>query len=59
MTLTPTRPLRTVCVMPNPTPLRNVRVPDDLWDAAMSKALDRGESLSEVIRRALEKYVKG
>lgn len=47
--------------MPNApkTPSRNVRVPDDLWDAAMSKALDRGESLSEVIRRALEKYVKG
>ena len=47
--------------MPNApkTPLRNVRVPDDLWDAAMSKALERGESLSEVIRRALEHYVNG
>ena len=46
--------------MPNApkTPLRNVRVPDDLWVAAMSKALERGESLSEVIRRALEKYVQ-
>lgn len=58
MTLTPTRLLRKVCVVPNGTPLRNVRVPDDLWDAAMSKALERGESLSEVIRRALEKYVQ-
>ena len=47
--------------MPNApkTPSRNVRVPDHLWDAAMSKALDRDESLSEVIRRALEEYVKG
>jgi predicted HicB family RNase H-like nuclease len=45
--------------MPNPTPLRNVRVADALWQAAMAKALDRGENLSEVIRRALEKYVKG
>jgi predicted HicB family RNase H-like nuclease len=47
--------------MPNApkTPSRNVRVPDDLWQAAMAKALDRGETLSEVIRRALEKYVKG
>ena len=44
--------------MPDGTPLRNVRVADDLWQAAMSKALDRGETLSEVIRRALEKYVK-
>ena len=59
MTLTPTRLSRNVCVMPEGTPLRNVRVADDLWHAAMSKALDRGENLSEVIRRALEKYVKG
>ena len=46
--------------MPNApkTPLRNVRVSDDLWEAAMSKALERGESLSAVIRRALEKYVQ-
>ena len=44
--------------MPDGTPLRNVRVPDDLWDAAMSKALERGETLSEVIRKALEKYVQ-
>ena len=44
--------------MPDGTPLRNVRVPDDLWYAAMSKALERGESLSEVIRRALERYAK-
>jgi len=45
--------------MPNApkTPSRNVRVSDDLWHAAMSKALDRGESLSDVIRRALERYV--
>jgi hypothetical protein len=45
--------------MPDGTPLRNVRVPNDLWQSAMAKALDRGENLSEVIRRALEKYVKG
>jgi hypothetical protein len=45
--------------MPDGTPLRNVRVPDDLWQSAMAKALDRGETLSDVIRRALEKYVKG
>jgi hypothetical protein len=57
----PTQTLGTAPSMPNApkTPSRNVRVPDDLWHAAMSKALDRGESLSDVIRRALEKYVKG
>jgi predicted HicB family RNase H-like nuclease len=43
--------------MPDGTPLRNVRVPDDLWQAAMAKALDRGETLSDVIRKALERYV--
>ena len=45
--------------MPDGTPLRNVRVPDDLWHAAMSKAADEGETLSNVLRRALEEYVKG
>jgi hypothetical protein len=45
--------------MPNApkTPSRNVRVPDDLWQTAMAKALDRGETLSDVIRKALERYV--
>ena len=36
---------------------RAVRVPDDLWRAAQTKADERGEYLSEVIRRALERYV--
>lgn len=39
-------------------PMRSLRVPDDLWNAAMEKANERGESLSEVIRKALERYVK-
>jgi predicted CopG family antitoxin len=45
--------------MPNApkTPSRNVRVSDDLWHAALAKAVERGESLSDVIRRALERYV--
>ena len=34
-----------------------VRVPDDLWRAAQAKADERGEYLSEVIRKALERYV--
>ena len=46
--------------MPNApkTPLRNVRVSDDLWNAAMAMAEQRGETLSDVIRRALERYAK-
>jgi negative regulator of replication initiation len=43
--------------MPDGTPLRNVRVADDLWQAAMSKAAERGETVSDVVRRALERYV--
>ena len=45
--------------MPNApkTPSRNVRIPDDLWRAAMDRAVERGETLSDVIRRALERYV--
>jgi predicted HicB family RNase H-like nuclease len=47
--------------MPNApkTPLRNVRVNDDLWRDAQAKAADDGVSVSEVIRRALEHYVNG
>jgi predicted transcriptional regulator len=40
------------------TPLRAVRVSDALWQAAQVKARERGEDVSVVIRRALERYVK-
>lgn len=40
------------------TPLRNLRVPDDLWDAAQAIAAERGESVSDVLRAALTRYVK-
>lgn len=42
-----------------PTPLRNVRVPDDLWFSALKKAdrEARDGGISEVIREALEAYV--
>lgn len=40
------------------TPRRTIRVPDALWDAASAKAEARGENLSEVIRAALERYVR-
>lgn len=44
--------------MPRGTTLRNVRVADPLWLAARAVAASRGESLSDVIRNALERYVK-
>jgi len=37
---------------------RSLRVNRSLWDRAMEKADDRGESLSEAIRRFLERYSK-
>jgi hypothetical protein len=46
--------------MPNApkTPGRNVRVADRLWLAAQAKADERGETVSDVVRRALERYVR-
>lgn len=37
---------------------RAIRVPDDLWHAAVAKAKEREESVSEIVRKALERYVK-
>ena len=36
---------------------RSVKVEDELWTAALAKADERGEVLSEVIREALRRYV--
>jgi predicted HicB family RNase H-like nuclease len=44
--------------MPPGTKLRNFRIGDDLWNRAVAVAYSRGESLSEVVRKALERYVK-
>ncbi|WP_207573592.1 YlcI/YnfO family protein [Mycolicibacterium bacteremicum] len=46
--------------MPNQprTPLRSFRIPDELYAAAQAKAEEKGESVSDVVRRALERYVK-
>jgi predicted transcriptional regulator len=41
-----------------PSPLRSVRIPDEVWLAALDVAAQRNETVSEVIRKALEKYVK-
>lgn len=40
------------------TPPRSVRIPDALWNAAKTKADERGETVTDVIIRALERYVK-
>ena len=37
---------------------KTYRVPEALYEAAMEKAEERQENLSDVIREALERYVK-
>jgi hypothetical protein len=37
--------------------IRNVRVPDELWDAALAATSDRGTTVSAVLRDALRVYV--
>lgn len=41
------------------TPKRTIRVPNDLWDAALDEAHRRGESVTVAIVRFLRDYVKG
>ena len=41
-----------------PMVMRAIRVPLRLWDEAKAKADEREENISDVIRRALERYVK-
>jgi hypothetical protein len=41
-----------------PIKAKSVRVSDELWRAAQAKADQRGEVLSEEIRKFLERYVK-
>lgn len=40
------------------TPHRTIRVEDELWEAAVALAKERGESVSEILRAALKRYVK-
>lgn len=44
--------------MPNQpkTPARAVRIPDELWRAVQDQAARQGETVTDVIRRALEAY---
>jgi hypothetical protein len=39
------------------TPIRGVRVDEALWRAAQARAAERGETVADVIRRALTRYV--
>lgn len=41
-----------------PMVMRSIRVPARLWDAAKIRADERGESISDVVRKALERYLR-
>jgi hypothetical protein len=39
------------------TPLRTIRVSDDLWKAVQAKAKDEGETVTAVILKQLEEWL--
>jgi hypothetical protein len=41
------------------TPLRAVRIPDEVWHAAQARAAAEGTTVSAVILRALVRYGRG
>lgn len=40
------------------TPNRTIRIPDELWDAVRKKAAEEGVTITEVITRALERFLR-
>ena len=40
------------------TPLRTIRVPDELWKAAQAKAKDEGETVTAIILQHLESWLQ-
>lgn len=41
------------------TPVRTVRIPDDVWQAALDRATAEDRTMSDVIRVLLVRYGKG
>ena len=41
-----------------PTPHRSLRIPDDVWLAAVEKARDEGTTVTAVVIAALRRYLK-
>ena len=51
-------PSSVASVAPNApkTPMKSFRIPEDVYRAAQAEAQRRGETLTDVVRRALEEY---
>lgn len=49
--------LTTVANQPK-TPIRSFRIPDEVYLPAKAKAAERGDTLTDVVRKALEEYVR-
>ena len=43
---------------PTHTPPRSIRIGEELWQAAKAKADERGETVTDVIVRALQRYTR-
>ena len=41
----------------NPTPLRAIRIPDELWERLREKAREDDSDASETIRRLIAEYL--
>lgn len=46
--------------MPNQpaTPNRTIRIPDEVWEALRARADERGETITDVVLRALRAYLR-
>lgn len=53
-------PAHSVARVPNKpaTPTRSIRIPEALWRAALRAAHDNDETVTAVVIRALERYVR-
>ena len=40
------------------TPLRSLRIPNEVWDAAREKAAREGTTVTAVVLAALQRYVR-
>lgn len=40
------------------TPIHNFRIPEEIWAPAAARAKERGETVTDVVLRALKEYAR-